>query len=174
MRVRVPRAAHCLAIVVSVAASLHFLFPGIASGLVQVDKVLVVKSKRVLVLMSAGEILKTYKIALGGRPTGHKLQKGDQRTPEGTYVLDSRNAHSKYHLSIHISYPNDNDLDGAQRRGMPPGGDIMIHGLPEKLENLGKLHRTVDWTQGCIAVTNKEIEEIWRLVPDGTPIEIKP
>lgn len=142
--------------------------------LVQADKVVVFKSRRVLMLLSGGEIMKTYRVSLGGRPMGHKLVKGDERTPEGTYVLDSRNPHSKYHLSIHISYPNEEDVSKAQRLGVSPGGDIMIHGLPDELEKVGKTHRYVDWTKGCIAVTNREIEEIWRLVPDGTPIEIKP
>lgn len=160
-------------LLVAIAADL--IVPDDAGAVLgQADKVLVVKSKRVLVLLSEGEILKTYKIALGGRPVGHKIEKGDQRTPEGTYVLDSRNPHSKYHLSIHISYPNSLDRENAQKRGAEPGGAIMIHGLPDELGNVGKLHRTADWTKGCIAVTNKEIEEIWRLVPDGTPIEIKP
>lgn len=171
---RTLRGAWCMC-VLTLLLMANLVLPGdVCAGLAQVDKVLVVKSKRVLVLMSEGEILRTYKIALGGRPVGHKLQKGDQRTPEGTYILDFRNPHSKYHLSIHISYPNHLDRENAQRRGAEPGGDIMIHGLPEDLGNVGKLHRAVDWTKGCIAVTNKEMEEIWRLVPDGTPIEIKP
>lgn len=166
--------AWCACMLILAVAGSLVMTDDAGAGLAQVDKVLVVKSKRVLVLLSEGEILKTYKIALGGRPVGHKIERGDQRTPEGTYILDSRNPHSKYHLSIHISYPNDLDRENAQKRGAAPGGDIMIHGLPDELGNVGKLHRTADWTKGCIAVTNKEIEEIWRLVPDGTPIEIKP
>jgi hypothetical protein len=138
------------------------------------DKVLVIKNKRILVLLKDGEIFKTYKIALGKQPTGHKVRQGDRRTPEGRYVLDSRNPKSKYHLAIHISYPNESDILNAQKRGVSPGGDIMIHGLPAGSGGVGELHSFLDWTDGCIAVTNSEMEEIWQLVADGTPIEIKP
>lgn len=140
----------------------------------QADKVVVIKSKRLMMLLQNGEILKTYRIALGKQPLGHKIHEGDQKTPEGTYILNSRNPKSKYHLSLTISYPNESDILNAQKRGISPGGSIMIHGLSEDLANLGKLHRALDWTNGCIAVTNSEIEEIWQLVPDGIPIEIKP
>ncbi len=138
------------------------------------DKVVVIKSKRVLIVMNRGEILKAYKIALGKRPDGQKMKAGDRRTPEGRYVLDSRNSESRFHKSIHISYPSESDIENAHKLGAAPGGDIMIHGLPDKFKDLGKLHTLSDWTDGCIAVTNTEIEEIWQLVPDGTPIEIKP
>jgi murein L,D-transpeptidase YafK len=138
------------------------------------DKVIVIKSKRLLMLMKDGEILKAYKVALGKSPQGRKIKAGDKRTPEGTYILDSRNPDSKFHLAIHISYPSDTDMQTAQKMGVSPGGDIMIHGLAENFKNIGKRHRSSDWTDGCIAVTNQEIEEIWRLVPDGIPIEIKP
>jgi murein L,D-transpeptidase YafK len=138
------------------------------------DKVIVIKSKRVLMLMRQSEIFKTYKIALGKQPNGHKIKAGDKRTPEGIYKLDSRNSDSKFHMAIHISYPNELDVTNAHRLGVSPGGDIMIHGLPQNFARLGKLHRLSDWTNGCIAVTNSEIEEIWQLVPDGTPIEIRP
>lgn len=145
-----------------------------SAALNKADKVVVVKSKRVLMLVRQGEIFKTYKVALGKEPNGHKTKAGDKRTPEGTYLLDSRNPDSKFHLAIHISYPNESDVHNAHKQGVPPGGDVMIHGLPHDLGRVGKLHRLSDWTNGCIAVTNTEIEEIWRLVPDGTPIEIKP
>jgi murein L,D-transpeptidase YafK len=138
------------------------------------DKVLVIKSKRLLMLMKDGEILKAYKCALGRSPQGRKIKAGDKRTPEGTYILDSRNPDSKFHLAIHISYPSDTDIQTAQKMGVSPGGDIMIHGLADNFKKMGKLHRSADWTDGCIAVTNQEIEEIWQLVPDGIPIEIKP
>jgi murein L,D-transpeptidase YafK len=144
------------------------------SALNKADKVVVIKSKRVLMLLRQGEIFKTYKVALGKEPNGQKTKAGDKRTPEGTYMLDSRNPDSKFHLAIHISYPNSSDVLNAHKRGVSPGGDVMIHGLPHDLGRVGKLHRLSDWTNGCIAVTNTEIEEIWRLVPDGTPIEIKP
>jgi murein L,D-transpeptidase YafK len=138
------------------------------------DKVVVFKGKRVLILLRDGEILKTYRIALGRQPKGHKTKVGDNKTPEGTYILDARNPNSNYHLSIRISYPNETDLLNAQRLGVTPGGDIMIHGLSNGTRKLEKYHRYLNWTNGCIAVTDREMEEIWNLVPDGTPIEIKP
>jgi murein L,D-transpeptidase YafK len=138
------------------------------------DKVVVIKSKRLMMLLREGEIVKVYKVALGKQPNGHKSKAGDKRTPEGSYILDTRNSDSKFHLALHISYPNESDMLKALKLGVPAGGDIMIHGLSDKLKNMGKLHTASDWTDGCIAVTNPEIEEIWHLVPDGTPIEIKP
>ncbi|OGW36352.1 MAG: hypothetical protein A2Y97_05950 [Nitrospirae bacterium RBG_13_39_12] len=138
------------------------------------DKVIVIKSKRILMVLRDGEILKAYKVALGKQPKGHKINSGDKKTPEGNYILDSRKPNSKFYKSIHVSYPNKSDILNAKKLGVSPGGAIMIHGLPNKLENIGKTHRTWDWTDGCIAVTNHEIDEIWQLVPDKTPIEIKP
>lgn len=138
------------------------------------DKVLVMKKERTLALMKDATILKTYRIVLGGNPIGAKQQEGDHKTPEGVYVLDRRNAKSKFYRSIHISYPNREDRVRAQQLGVAPGGDVMVHGLPNGFGWLGKLHRERDWTDGCIAVTDQEMDEIWRAVPDGTPIEIKP
>ena len=144
------------------------------ASLIQADKVVVIKSKRIMMLMRDSEIMKVYRVALGKQPNGDKIKSGDQKTPEGTYILDSRKSDSKFYRAIHISYPNESDILNAKRLGCTPGGAIMIHGLPKQLEELGKAHRLWDWTDGCIAVTNSEIEEIWELVPDGTPIEIKP
>lgn len=138
------------------------------------DKVIVLKSKRVLFLLKGSEIIKAYKIALGKNPVGHKVRLGDNKTPEGAYTLTSRKYSDKYHLTIFISYPNEYDIENAKKLGVPPGNSIAIHGLPKGLASLDKLHRKTDWTSGCIAVTNDEIEEIWHLVEDGTPIEIKP
>jgi murein L,D-transpeptidase YafK len=121
-----------------------------------------------------GKVLKTYKVALGKHPVGPKTREGDMRTPEGLYRIDGRNAHSQFHKSLHISYPNARDRERAQKLGVKPGGDIMIHGLPNGQGSVGKAHLQSDWTWGCIAVTDEEIEEIWRLVPDGTVIEIRP
>ena len=137
------------------------------------DKVLVIKSKRVLLLLQNGSILREYQICLGRNPKGRKTRQGDYRTPEGTYVLDSRNPKSSFHLSLHISYPSKTDSLEARRLGVSPGSSIMIHGLPDgiTIDDIGGYQ---DWTKGCIAVSNSAIEEIWRLVPDGTPIEIKP
>jgi murein L,D-transpeptidase YafK len=127
-----------------------------------------------MTLLREGKVLKTYKIALGKQPVGRKYCSGDKRTPEGAYVVDSRKADSKYHLALHISYPNETDIQTAYNLGVSPGGDIMIHGLPNGYEDVDAFHRITDWTDGCIAVTNEEMEEIWELVPDGTPVVIKP
>jgi len=138
------------------------------------DRILVVKSARTMTLFSGDKVLKTYQVALGGEPVGGKEKEGDHKTPEGSYTIDSRNSKSQFHLALHVSYPNDADRARARKLGVHPGGAIMIHGLPWEFAWLGSLYRRVDWTDGCIAVTNLEIEEIWRLVPVGTPIEIRP
>lgn len=139
-----------------------------------VDKVLIEKKKRRLSLISKGEVIKTYKIALGGNPVGPKERRGDNKTPEGTYTIESRNRRSGFHLSLRISYPNEKDKKRAKELGVSPGGDIMIHGIKNGLSWIGGFHTGIDWTKGCVAVTNKEMEEIARLVPNGTPIEIRP
>lgn len=144
------------------------------AALTMADKVLVLKSKRVMTLLRKGRVLKNYKIALGKQPVGKKICAGDKRTPEGKYRVDCRKTDSKYHLALHVSYPNEKDLRNAENIGVSPGGNIMIHGLPDGYEDVDEFHRITDWTDGCIAVTNEEMEEIWNLVPDGTPIEIKP
>jgi len=141
---------------------------------IQADYVLVEKSLKHLTLFQNDRLIKKYNVALGRNPKGPKLIEGDQRTPEGRYVIDSRNPDSKYHLSLHISYPNEIDLQITDIAGVSPGGDIMIHGTGEEYAWMGSFHDVIDWTDGCIAVTNEEIEEIWHLVPDGTLIEILP
>ncbi len=138
------------------------------------DKVLIEKKERRLTLLSKGEVIKTYKIALGGNPVGPKERQGDNKTPEGTYIIDSRNRDSGYHLSLHISYPNEKDKMRAKELGVSPGGDIMIHGIKNGLSWVGASHAEVDWTKGCIAVTDEEMEEIYKLVPNGTIVEIRP
>ena len=125
------------------------------------------KKRREMVLLRGESVLRTYRIALGREPVGPKRQEGDGRTPEGRYVIDRRNANSKYHLSLHISYPDAADVARAREAGVDPGGDIMIHGLKDGVRRDG------DWTQGCIAVTDEEMDEIWGLVGDGTPIWIE-
>jgi len=139
-----------------------------------VDTILIEKSARRLMVISQGEVLKTYKIALGGNPIGPKERQGDNKTPEGTYVIDARNRDSQYHLSLHISYPNERDKNRAKELGVSPGGDIMIHGIKNGSSWVGDAHAEVDWTKGCIAVTNEEIEEIAKLAPNGTIVEIRP
>jgi murein L,D-transpeptidase YafK len=138
------------------------------------DKVLIEKKERRLTLFSKGEVIKTYKIALGGDPVGSKERQGDNKTPEGIYIIDSRNGDSDYHLSLHISYPNEKDKMRAKELGVSPGGDIMIHGIQSGFSLVGASHAEVDWTKGCIAVTDEEMEEIYKLVPNGTFVKIRP
>lgn len=138
------------------------------------DKVLIEKKERRLTLLSKGEVIKTYKIALGGNPVGPKERQGDNKTPEGTYIIDSRNGNSGFHLALHISYPNEKDKMRARELGVSPGGDIMIHGIKNGFSQVGASHAEMDWTEGCIAVTNQEMEEIYKFVPNGTIVEIKP
>jgi len=139
------------------------------ASLIKVDK-----TARTLTLLRGNDVIKTYRVSLGGKPEGRKTEEGDGRTPEGRYSIDSRNSRSRFHLSLHTSYPNADDRRNAQQRGVSPGGDIMIHGLPNGLGWLDRLHLRRDWTDGCIAVTNPEMEEIWAHVATGTAIEILP
>jgi murein L,D-transpeptidase YafK len=138
------------------------------------DLVVVYKGERILQLKRAGRVLKTFPIALGRDPTGPKLQEGDGRTPEGVFTLDWRNPVSRFYRAIHISYPHEGKAEQAMRWGVSPGGQIMLHGLPNGLtaERIG--HPRRDWTNGCIALTNEEIDEIWARVEDGTTIIIYP
>ena len=138
------------------------------------DKVLIEKQARRLTLLSKGEVIKVYAIALGGNPVGKKERAGDNKTPEGIYFIDSRNQRSGFHLSLHISYPNEQDKIRARKRGVRPGGNIMIHGIKNCYSSVGAAHAEMDWTKGCIAVTNREMEEIYKLVPNGTRVEITP
>jgi murein L,D-transpeptidase YafK len=141
---------------------------------ISVDQILVVKNERKLSLLAHGKVIRTYKVSLGGEPVGAKERQGDHKTPEGNYVLDRRNLTSKFYKSIHVSYPNEQDKQQAAKLGVSAGGDIMIHGLPNGFGWLRATHLAKDWTDGCIAVTDSEIDEIWKLVADGTPIEIRP
>ena len=138
------------------------------------DKIVIEKKARRMMLISKGEVLKTYKIALGGNPIGPKERQGDNKTPEGTYFIDSRNKDSYYYRSLHISYPNERDKKRAKELSVSPGGNIMIHGIKKGFSWVGDAHTEVDWTKGCIAVTDEEIEEICKLAPNGTIVEIRP
>ncbi|RDD61574.1 hypothetical protein DRB17_12645 [Ferruginivarius sediminum] len=138
------------------------------------DKVIVDKGRRQLHLVDDGQVFLTFKVALGSKPSGPKRAEGDGRTPEGSYVLDWRNPDSRFYRSIHISYPSPGDIRRARREGVDPGDNIMIHGLPADFEWMGRSHALTDWTEGCIAVTNEEMDLIWKSVPPGTPIEIRP
>jgi murein L,D-transpeptidase YafK len=141
---------------------------------VTADRIIVEKSFHRMTLVRDGSALKIYRIALGRNPVGNKERQGDNRTPEGTYRIDRRNASSRFYRSLHISYPNRTNIEKARRLGVSPGGGIMIHGLPPEIEFDESMHPLADWTAGCVAVTNSEIDEIWRAVPDGTIIEIRP
>jgi murein L,D-transpeptidase YafK len=138
------------------------------------DKIVVNKSKRELLLFKGLRRIRSYSVALGRNPVGPKERRGDMKTPEGVYVISARYAQSAFHKALRISYPNINDLKRAQRQGVDPGGDILIHGLPNGQGWIGAAHRLTDWTAGCIAVTDEEIEEIWRLVANDTPVQINP
>ena len=139
----------------------------------RVDRILVDKSDHRMTVYRANQRLRTFKVALGAGGPGPKFRQGDQRVPEGRYAIAGRNPNSAFHLSLKIGYPTPAQLAAARARGIDPGGDIMIHGLPNGQGWIGPAHRRSDWTDGCIAVTNEEIEWLWRAVPDGTPIEIR-
>jgi murein L,D-transpeptidase YafK len=128
----------------------------------------------VLELLAGGKVIRTYKVSLGRGGLSPKEREGDARTPEGHYTIDARNASSHYYKALHISYPSAEDRNRASKQGVSPGGAIMIHGLPNGMGWIGAAHRLYDWTLGCIAVTDQEIDEIWNLVPVGTPVEIRP
>ncbi len=138
------------------------------------DRVVVYKSQRRMELWRGNTVIKTYHVALGRHPFGQKSEAGDGRTPEGHYYIDQRNMASDYHLSLHISYPADSDLRRAAAEGVSPGGSIMIHGQPNYLNAEERKQLLPDWTAGCVALTNAEIDEVWRLVDDGTSVDILP
>jgi len=138
------------------------------------DRVLVIKSEHRLILINNGEIFATYNVTFGGNPNGHKQSQGDQKTPEGKYVLDYKNANSDYYKSIHISYPNKKDRENAKRLGVSPGGNIMIHGQLNGWEWAAPIVQLFSWTDGCIALSNKDMDQIWLAIDPGTPIEIWP
>ncbi|HSH99951.1 MAG TPA: L,D-transpeptidase family protein [Reyranella sp.] len=148
--------------------------PPMAPAATQADLVEVFKGGRRLELKRAGETIRAYRIALGFAPRGHKEREGDGRTPEGAYAIDGRNPRSAFHLSLRVSYPDAADKACAAAAGVPPGGDIFIHGLPNGPRKLFMRHPRRDWTVGCVAVTDAEIREIWSLVPTGTRIVIYP
>jgi murein L,D-transpeptidase YafK len=139
-----------------------------------IDRIVVEKSARKLSVFTNGERLKSYRIALGRNPVGAKEQEGDNKTPEGIYKVDSRNPQSDFHLGLHISYPSGADQARAAERGINAGFDIMIHGIQNGRGWIGAFHRLHDWTAGCVAVTDEEIEELWRVTADGTTVEIRP
>ena len=145
-----------------------------AQPLAKADRILIEKAMRRLTLYHSDKILAQYRVALGSHPSGKKEFEGDGKTPEGNYVIDQHHPHSSYHLSLHISYPNENDRRNAARHNKSAGGQIMIHGLPNGIGFIKVPHTLVDWTAGCIAVSNEEIEQIYAAVDDGTPVRIAP
>ncbi|KPP96869.1 MAG: hypothetical protein HLUCCO03_03130 [Marinobacter sp. HL-58] len=167
-------AAACLLVLAGNPATASELPMGAMAEAPEVSEVLVRKEERRLYLISGEEVVRSYRIGLGDNPSGHKLYEGDKRTPEGEYVLDWRNPDSDFYKSIHISYPNKQDREQASAWGLDPGGSIMIHGLPNEAGDMAFAYLGLDWTDGCIAVSNEEMDEIWQLVADGTPIRIVP
>jgi murein L,D-transpeptidase YafK len=160
--------------IVALAVSVLFstrLYPQPAP---KIHKIVIDKSAHTMMLMRDDKVWKSYKVALSRQAVGAKEREGDHKVPEGDYIVDSKNAHSRFHLALHISYPNASDIERAQKLGVKPGGNIEIHGVDKKYEWVGGLQRQVDWTDGCIAVTNAEIEEIFPLVKIGTAVVIRP
>jgi murein L,D-transpeptidase YafK len=139
-----------------------------------IDQLLVHKHERRLEVISAGEVIRSYRVSLGRQPVGHKQQVGDNRTPEGIYTIDWRHRSPQFNLSMHLDYPNLKDRAAAYERGVDPGGMIMIHGTPVDDEYPEWFFTGLDWTNGCIALTNSDMRELWDLVPDGTLVEIRP
>lgn len=163
-----------LSLLIFAGPLLYFNWPikPLPSG-TQADRVVVSKRDRSIALYQGTRLIRSYPISLGGAPLGPKKWRGDQKTPEGVYSIIEHKSDSAFHLALRISYPNQNDMDQAKNQGVDPGSDIMIHGMRNGLGLLGRAHRIIDWTAGCIAVTNSEIEQIFQAVPDGTPIEIR-
>jgi len=165
------RAVFGLATVVLAASPLAALA---VSGMEMADRVVVRKSERKLYLMKSGKVLRSYRVALGLSPEGHKLREGDFRTPEGSYRLAERNADSDFFLSIRINYPSAADSFRARKLGVAPGGAIMIHGQPNEPSHSAEYYRRTDWTNGCIAVSNGDMVDIWLMTSRDTPIDIYP
>jgi murein L,D-transpeptidase YafK len=159
-----------------VVAGLLFRFwphQSLAAG-IKADKIVVVKSERTLSLLKNGAVIASYRVALGSNPIGHKVKEWDGRTPEGQYSIKGSREKSDFYRALRVSYPNAKDLRNAQRLGVSAGDHIMVHGIKNGLGWLGRFHRLIDWTDGCIAVTNEEMRDIWNAVPQDTPIEIRP
>lgn len=160
-------------VLVAIAIWMHYNTHSLTKE-AKADRIVIEKGAHTLTLFRGAMPLKLYRVALGRVPVGPKREEGDHRTPEGSYTIDRRKVDSDFHLALHISYPNPEDVAQAASRGVSAGSDIMIHGLPNGSGWIGVLHRRKDWTDGCVAVTDQEIEEIWRTVPDGIVVEIRP
>ena len=138
------------------------------------DSILILKKDHTMELLAGGKVIRTYKVALGSGGLSPKKREGDALTPEGHYIIDAKFEHSSYYKALHVSYPNSEDRKRAERQRVRPGGAIMIHGLPNGKGWIGARHRLFDWTLGCIAITDEEMDEVWKLVPVGAPVEIRP
>lgn len=165
--------AVCIGVGICIIAAL-WATPAAPAPTAQADRIIVDKQAHTLTLLRNGAELKTYRVALGRGGPGQKARAGDNKVPEGIYRIVSRNPHSAFHRALRVGYPTPDQVREAKARGIDPGGEIMIHGIRNGLGWLGTLQRRVDWTKGCIAVTDREMDEIWSVVPDGTPIEIRP
>ncbi|MCF6241981.1 MAG: L,D-transpeptidase family protein [Bacteroidales bacterium] len=163
-----------LVLLIFLSSFLNYFYPKKLDADIKITKIIVLKSKRELQIFHNNDLVKTYKISLGRQPIGAKHFQGDNKTPEGNYFINDKNPNSGYHLNLGISYPAKKDISYAKRFGKSPGGAIKIHGLKNGFGFIGKLHRLLDWTHGCIAMTNHEIEELYKSVKIGTPIEIRP
>ncbi len=155
-------------------AALLLLLPTTTFSAEKADSVVVVKSEKKLYLYKAGQVLASYTVVFGASPNGHKQQQGDERTPEGRYTLDYKKADSAFHKAIHISYPNAKDTEAAKKRGVDPGGAVMIHGQKNGFAWASFLTQRFNWTNGCVALANADMDAVWEAVEAGTPIEIKP
>jgi murein L,D-transpeptidase YafK len=167
-----PSVGTCIALLL--VCTIGFAQTRNAEPATRADRIVVEKSKREMKLMRGSEVLKTYRVALGGQPVGAKDRQGDHKTPEGIYEVDSKKPNSQFHRALHVSYPSPVDRERARKLGVRPGGYVEIHGLGANWGWLGAAHRQRDWTDGCVAVTNQEIDEIWPLVEVGTRVEIRP
>lgn len=161
----------CLAFLVLLVV--YYFYPEQKLPDVTIDKIVVLKSERKLQAYSNGKLVKSYSVSLGRNPAGDKEYEGDDRTPEGNYIINSKNPGSKYHKNLGISYSNEEDIAQAKKIGKPAGGEIKIHGMKDAYSFIGKFQRWIDWTAGCIALTNDEIDELYAHVPLGTKIEIR-
>ena len=161
-----------LAILLAIAVYYFYPEKKLPKGKI-IDKIEVYKSKRKMLVYSEGKLLKTYTISLGRNPVGHKEVEGDFKTPEGIYEINAKNPNSGYHKNLGVSYPNEADIAHAKSLGKSPGGDIKIHGIRNGSSFISKFQRWKDWTAGCIAVTNEEVDELYESVKIGTKIEIK-
>ena len=164
----------CFTLLLQGAVLLAGLQGARADELTAADHVVVRKAERKLYLYRGDQLLAAYRVALGLNPVGHKERENDYRTPEGHYRLAQRNTRSSYFLSILVSYPNPDDLKRARQRGWPTGGSIMIHGLPNTPSHSEQYYETTDWTNGCIALSNSDMVEVWMRTPENTPIDILP